>query len=171
MLGANDAAQRLWGVDLRTEFLDDIDRNLLSVATTPRFADRCVNWDEAVTDLFSMFKGPDRGRDDPEQPSPYFRAVLERFLAGDPRYVAKLAALWARAEPNRWIGKMRLSYRVVWSIPGQGLLHFECLVTVAHHSDSTAFNDWIPTDAATWTALEALKAPDIAPAIRPPPHV
>jgi transcriptional regulator with XRE-family HTH domain len=46
VVAANDAAQRLWGVDLRHEFTSSVDRNLLSVASNPRFADRCVNWDK-----------------------------------------------------------------------------------------------------------------------------
>ena len=156
VLGANDAAQALWGVDLDSEFTDDVERNLLSVASSPRFADRCLNWDEAVTDLLAVFKGKDRGADDIENPTPYFKAVIERFLAGEPRYVAKLMRLWDGASPT-WERKMRWSYRIVWDEPGIGVLRFECLATVAHHGDATHFNDWIPTDAPTWLALGELQ--------------
>jgi transcriptional regulator with XRE-family HTH domain len=161
VLGANSVAQRLWGVNLDHEYTDDVDRNLLSVASDPRFADRCMNWDEAVRDLLAVFKGKDRGPDDLENPSPYFSAVLEKFLAGDPRYVSKLLDLWRQAEP-KWDRKMRWTYRIQWREPTVlSPLNFVCLATPAHHGDATAFNDWIPTDASTWTALREL-SPSVA---------
>ena len=157
VLGANDVAQRLWQVDLREEFSDPLDRNILSVASNARFADRCVNWTEIIEVIVAIFKRKEWGA--PERldaPSPAFGAVLERFLGGEPAYVGKLAEIWQRTPSSAWDAKMRWHYPVVWDDPRVGRLRFECMVTVASHADSTNFNDWIPADAPTWLALDQL---------------
>jgi transcriptional regulator with XRE-family HTH domain len=152
---ANDVAQRLWGVDLRSEFTDAIDRNLLSIASNPRFAERIANWDEAVGVLVAVWKGHHRGAEDIEKPSPYFAAVLERFLNGEPKYIGRFLSLW-RDVPGR-TPKMRWSYPVVWNDPGAGVMRFKCFASSASEPDGLAFNDWIPLDAETWSALEELR--------------
>ena len=43
VVAANRAAQTLWGVDLSREFLESTERNLLRIASNPRFADHCLN--------------------------------------------------------------------------------------------------------------------------------
>lgn len=157
VIDANAVAQRLWGVDLSREFLHPAERNLLSVASDPRFADRCVNWDEVITLLVGVFKAKDWTQESVEEPSPYFKAVLEHFLKGDPKYVAKFAELWQKA-PEIWDQKCRWSFPLVWNQPGIGEMRFEYMAYVANHADGTNFNDWIPADAATWDALERLMA-------------
>jgi transcriptional regulator with XRE-family HTH domain len=158
VVAANEVAQRLWGVDLRTEYADPIDRNLLSVASDPRFADRCLNWDEAISTVMSVFKRKEWGHiEELEDPSPIFAAVLERFLAGRPEYVARLSRVWEKTPSTRWDRKMRWSYPVVWKDPAEGTVRFECTVTVASHADSTNFNDWIPVDAQSWETLERIR--------------
>lgn len=159
VVGANSMAQRLWGVDLREEFSDPVDRNLLSVASNPRFADRCVNWDEVVGTMVSVFKRKEWGAPEQlEEPSPAFAAVLQRFLAGDPRYVSRLAEIWQQTPSALWDVKMRWSYPVVWKDPDAGVMRFECVASAASHADSTAFNDWIPVGSSSWAALERMLA-------------
>jgi len=155
VVAANDAAQRLWGVDLRVEFTNPVDRNLLSVASNPRFADRCVNWDEALRHMLAAFKGHDWAPERVERPGPYFAAVLDRFMQGDPRYVARFLKAWDAA-PATWSNKVRWSYPVVWDEPGIGVMRFESLTSPANDPDGLAFNDWIPLDAATWERLGQL---------------
>ena len=87
VVAANAAAQRLWGVDLTSEFLELTERNLLRVASTPRFADHCLNWEEVVGVMVGMWKGHHRGHEDLDHPSPYFAKLIEDFMAGDPKYV------------------------------------------------------------------------------------
>jgi len=152
---ANAVVQRLWGVDLRREYTDIHDRNLLSVASNPRFADRCENWDEAVGTLVSMFKGHHRGGEMLDDPSPYFKRVFERFMAGGPKYVARFLRLWETAPPATV--QLRWHYPVVWRDPEAGLIDFDCLVTSANLREGWAFNDWIPRDATSWSALERLR--------------
>ena len=155
VLAANSAAQRLWGVDLRSEFTGPLDRNLLGVASNPRFADRCVNWSQVVGTMVGVFKGHHRGPETFESPSSYLAQVLEHFLQGDPKYVRRFLRLWEATPPTPH--KIRWSYPVVWQEPGIGRLRFDCFVSVANEPDGLAFNDWIPLDADTWVALETIR--------------
>jgi transcriptional regulator with XRE-family HTH domain len=157
VVGANEAAQRLWGVDLRYEFLDPVERNLLSVASDPRFASRCLNWDEAIGIILSVFKAHDWAPERMEAPGPYFSAVMEHFLKGDPKYVARFTELWQQT-PDVWQKKARWTYPIVWEQPGIGTLRFEALTSSASDIEGLAFNDWIPLDAATWEALDRVHA-------------
>ncbi|MCL4368163.1 MAG: hypothetical protein M1337_03165 [Actinobacteria bacterium] len=159
VVGANRVAQRLWGVDLRYEYTDPVERNLLSVANDQRFADRCLNWEEAVGVILAVFKAHDWAPEQLEQPGPYFAAVMERFLSGDPRRVARFLEVWKRT-PSEWGRQIRWSYRIVWDQPSVGILRFDCLVSLASDADGLAFNDWIPTDSATWHGLEMLAQVD-----------
>ncbi len=152
---ANAAAQRLWSVDLRTEFLDPLDRNLLSVASNPRFADRCTNLPEILDVMVGGLKNHHRGAETLEKPSPYVAAVLQRFLAGDPLYIEPFLKAWQHAEPRT--PKIRWEYPVVWDDPRVGTLRFRGMVGPASEPDGLAFNDWIPLDADTWNALGRLE--------------
>ncbi len=157
VVAANDVVQRLWGVDLRHEFTNPIERNLLSLASQPRFADRCVNWDEAIGLILTVFKAHDWAPGRVEDPGPYFASVMEHFMKGDPKYVARFLKLWEEA-PSVWDKKERFTFPVVWDEPGIGIMRFESLQSSASDPLGLAFNDWIPLDAATWQRLEQLKA-------------
>lgn len=153
---ANQICQRLWGVDLRTEYMEPVERNFLTVASDPKFADRVTNWDEAVRVICSVWRGHHRGAEDLEAPSPYFNVLLQRFLQGDPGYVARFMQIWQTTQPIT--PKIRWSYPVVWDEPGIGVMRFACYASTANEPDGLAFNDWIPTDAPTWTNLTRLAA-------------
>lgn len=161
VVAANRVAQRLWGVDLRYEFTGPLERNLLTVASNPRFADRCLNWDEAVSVMISVFKGHHRGPEDVESPSAYFEAVLQRLLAGDQKRINRFLSLWDEAPPAR--PKLRWSYPVLWEEPGVGRLRFHCFMSSANEVDGLSFADWIPIDAAGWDALNILARRPNAP--------
>lgn len=151
---ANAVAQRLWDVDLSREYLDAIERNLLCVASDPKFADRLVNWDEAMGRIASVFSSFHRHPETLEKPSPYFQAVLQRFLKGDPKYVGRFLEIWRSAPP--YGGKTRWTYPVVWEEPGVGRMRFTAVVSPANESDGLAFNDWMPADAESWEGLGRL---------------
>jgi transcriptional regulator with XRE-family HTH domain len=157
VVAANDAAQRLWAVDLRTEFLGPLERNLLGVASDPRFAERCTNLPEVLTLMASIMKGHYRGPETLDEPSPYFAAMLERFLAGDPKYIQPFLRAWQHAVPATV--KIRWEYPIVWTDPDVGVMRFRGMVNPASEPDGLAFNDWIPLDADTWTALTRLQEP------------
>jgi len=152
---ANAAAQRLWRVDLTKEFLNPGDRNLLSVASDPRFGARLANMPEALRVMASVFKGHHRGAETLDEPSPLLASILERFMSGDPAYLQVLLRTWQDAVPRT--PKIRWEYPVVWSDPDVGTLRFRCLVNPASEPDGTAFNDWIPLDARTWDGLHRLQ--------------
>ena len=151
---ANGVAQRLWGVDLRTELLDALDRNLLVVVSNPRFAERC-NLKDALQVMVAVFKGHHRGAETLESPSPYFAAVLQRFFAGERRYIEPFLNAWLTATPRS--PKVRWDYPIVWEDPIAGTMRFRCVVSPASEPDGLAFNDWIPTDSETWLALNRLE--------------
>jgi len=130
-------------------------RNLLAVASDPRFADRCVNGTEAVGVLMGNFKTYHRYPESVEEPSPYFAATLNRFLQGDPKYVGRFAKLWEEA-PESLAAKIRWSYPIVWSVDGIGIMRFRGTASGANEADGLSFHDWIPIDATTWLALDML---------------
>lgn len=152
---ANRMAQRLWGVDLDREFLDPIGRNLLSVASNPRFAERCVNLDEILAILVSVWKGHHRGPESVDNPSPFFGAMLERFASGDPAVIGRFAHAWQTVPGRR--AKLRWDYPVVWDVPDIGVMRFHAFASAASEPDGLSFNDWIPLDAATWERLGQLR--------------
>lgn len=156
LTAANNMAQRLWRVDLATEFLAPLDRNMLALASTPRFADRCTNLPEILTVMASAFKGHFRGPETLDNPSPYFSSVLQRFFAGDPRFIQTFFTAWQNAEPATV--KIRWQYPVIWTDPEVGTMQFRALVGPANEPDGLAFNDWIPINEATWAALTKLES-------------
>jgi len=152
VITANAVAQRVWGVDLRTEFLDPVERNLLSIASNPRFADRCLNWDEAVTTILSAFKSYHLRPEDIENPTPYMEALMKHFLSGDPKYVGRLTEVWQKT-PSDFPHRFRWCYPVVWDTPGVGVIRFRCLISGVNEPDGLNINDWIPTDEESWAVL------------------
>jgi hypothetical protein len=154
VLNANRLCQKLWGIDLRYEYRQPVERNLLSVASTPRFADRVLNWDEAVASGVGVVK--DHFEKEPEGTSPYYVAVMRHFQAGDPKYIKRFLDVWERtpAHPS----KVAWTYKVVWDEPGIGVMRFLSLVNVGSEPDGFGWNDWIPIDSESWSRLEALKA-------------
>lgn len=162
VMSANAAAQAVWSVDMTKEFLDPVERNLFSIASLPRFADRCANWDEAMAAIARMFKTFHRTQEQVEAPSPYFAAVLEHFLKGDPRYVARLGKIWEDA-PAHHRYKIRWNYPIVWDRPGIGRMTFRCLISTGGELNGLAIHDWIPVDSRSWILLEEATRADAAP--------
>jgi len=156
LIAANRTMLLVWDVDPAAEFPTAPERNLLTAATNPRFADRCLSWDETVGAMAAAFKGHHRGSEDPSSPGPYFQRVVEVLMRYDPAYFARIMELWERVEPLA--PKLRWSYPVVWQHPGAGVMRFICFASSANEPDGLSFNDWIPIDAETWLNLERLRA-------------
>jgi hypothetical protein len=151
VVAANAAVQQVWGVDLRNEFGELTERNMLVMASNPRFASHIVDWEESVGTIVAMFKGHHRGAETLDDPSPNFKAMLDRFLAGDPQYIARFLKLWQEVPPRQ--PEQRWEYPIAWMADGAGTMRFRCMVSNASFKRSWAFNDWIPVDAETWEAL------------------
>jgi transcriptional regulator with XRE-family HTH domain len=156
LVAANRTIRRLWDVDLDSEFATSEERNLLTAATNPRFADCCLSWDETVGRMAAIFKGHHRGAEDPASPGPYFQKIVEILMRYDPQYFARIVALWEKVEPQP--AKLRWSYPVVWQHPRAGVMRFTCFASSANERDGLSFNDWIPDDAETWHAIARLLA-------------
>ena len=155
IVAANQPIQDLWAVDLRREFVGPFQRNMLAMASNPRFAERVLNWDEMIAVAIAVFKGHHLGPEDLAAPSPFFDQLLGRFAAGDPRYVARFLDLWQKTPPRT--PKVRWWYPVVWRA-GDAVLGFRGLVTTCDEPHGLAFNDWIPIDSSTLRYIERLGA-------------
>jgi transcriptional regulator with XRE-family HTH domain len=158
VVAANAAVQALWLIDFAHEksWRTSAQMNVLSVASDHHFADRCVNWEEVVAMLASVFKGRPRDPHTIDEPDPYFDAVLAEFVRGDAAFLSRLIDIFA-ATPARE-PKCRWSHRVVWRDDEFGDMRFLGLVSTASEPDALAFNDWHPLDAASWDALERVKS-------------
>ena len=154
VLGANAVMERLWGVDL-SAMPSAVERNMMIGLSTPRWADHVVNWDQAMGMVASMLKGG-YGDDvvSPDGANPYFAAVIERFLTGDPGYVGRFLRIWADATPA--VHKWRFGFPLTWRVDGLPDMHFRVSVNPVNFSDYMTISEWLPLDAQTWTALDAL---------------
>ncbi len=131
-------------------------RNFLSTLSHPHVASRLLNWEEALTHVISMLKGHYGGDGSISGEHPYFGAAMEHFLKGDAAHVKRFLALWDRVQPVQ--RKFRFTYPIVWKHSVVGPMRFEVQVNPADALGSMIFCDWVPVDAATWAALERLRA-------------
>lgn len=156
ILAANKPAERLWGVTLveQRQRARSGTANLLSVATQPEIASRIVNWDECVSVVIGTLKGTPERPESLEQPSRRFEDVLADLIDGDPRFVARIAELWATTAPLS--AKIRWEYPIIWQDPAVGEMRFRALVSSASEPAGLGFNDWHPIDADTWERMERL---------------
>ncbi len=158
VVAANRLVLTLWDVDFERELTGPGERNLLSIASTPHFVERVENWEEAVGVAVAILKGHHTHRggvSEPEDSSGYFASVLQHFLDGDPKYVARFLTVWQDTPARE--AKCHWDFPVVWRDEDHGTLRFRVAISVASEPDGLMFNDWIPLDAATWEALERLK--------------
>jgi hypothetical protein len=146
--------QQLWGVDL-SAMPSAVERNMMMGLSDPRWADHVVNWDQAMGMVASMLKGG-YGEDvvGSDGTNPYLQAVIERFLEGDAGYVGRFLRIWAEAEPA--VHKWRFSFPITWRVDGLPEMRFKVSVNPANFTDYMTFSEWLPLDAATWTALAQL---------------
>lgn len=158
VVSANAAFQALVGADFTSELSQPEDRSLLLAASQPRFADHILNWDEAVGTLIAVWKYNFYHAAALDHPSSeYFQQLLARFAQGDPRYVMRFTRLWDDVAPLPVV--QRWEYPMIWEDTEFGALRLLGLVSVSDDAETLfSFNDWIPIDAASWTALEQIKA-------------
>lgn len=156
LVAANRAFEVVWDVDLSREFLDPRDRNFLAGASNERFV-RCIeNYDELVTFLIGLAKGDPRVAQTLEQPAPWLREAMQRFLEGDPKYIRRFFELWEAAEPLPH--RTRYTYDVRWRYRGELPMRFTGILTIADLWDELSWNDWIPADVETWRTLAEITA-------------
>lgn len=127
--------------------------------STPRFADRLLNWEEALSVAVSVVKGHYGGDAalDAER-NPYLAAAVQHLFQGNAEYVQRFVHLWMTV-PGRMY-RVRLSYPVTWKHSELGPLRFLAVTGPANERPSLWFNDWIPLDAHTATSVAELRARD-----------
>lgn len=122
--------------------------------SNPRIADQIVNWEEAVRILLTLVKGSYGDIAEDSEASSYYQAVLDHFLAGEPRYVQTAMRLWLEVEPA--IYKWRFRYPIVWRHPVVGDMRFEVVANPVNRLERITINDWIPIDAESWQRVRML---------------
>ena len=159
VVAANRVASWVWGLDYqeerrrRTKF----EMNLLAVANEFDFPNVVENWDEVLELLCGIYKGALAGltgaRADLEEPNPYLASIIDHFTRVDHRFLERLIDAWNRATPSP--SKVRNLYRIIWN-HRFGRMSFVCMMSTASEREGLAFNDWIPANPETWTALHAM---------------
>lgn len=157
VVAANRIAGAVWGLDYQRERArrSRVGMNLLAVASEFDFPRLVENWDEILELLCSIYKGTPAGGAEMAPSDPYLARVVEHFTAADHGFLARLLAAWERAVPSP--AKVRHMYRILWR-HAAGRMSFAALLTTANEREGLAFNDWIPANAETWTALNRLLA-------------
>jgi transcriptional regulator with XRE-family HTH domain len=79
IVAANKLIELLWDIDLKREFPDPLDRNMIAVASNPRFAARVENWDATMQQGIGVFKGHHRGPEEIDNASPTSRRCWSAF--------------------------------------------------------------------------------------------
>jgi transcriptional regulator with XRE-family HTH domain len=155
---ANRAAQALWQVDL-SGWLAGRTRasaNLLVAMAEPSIVSRLANWEELLGHFVSVYKGVPAARAMLDDPGPLFEGILGALGDANPAFIGSLLRLWqtvpAREDKVRWM------YSVVWREPGFPDIRFRGIVSQANERLSIGFNEWIPEDAASHAAYEAVLA-------------
>jgi hypothetical protein len=82
-------------------------------------------------------------------------SVMEQFMAGDPKLVARAFELFQQVEPQ--YPKIQSTYNYVWDHPSVGVLRFEVVMTTANDLAGFTFQDYVPVNAETWERLEQLR--------------
>jgi transcriptional regulator with XRE-family HTH domain len=152
LLHANRAFELVWDVDLSRERLGPGERNFLSGATEPRFLDYVDNFDELVTYMIGLVKGDPRWQQSPANPAPWLQDVMDKLSEGNPRLFARIGALWQQAEPIPH--RSRHIYHVSWRHRGETPMRFVCSTSIADLWNELSWNEWVPADAESWSALK-----------------
>ncbi len=155
ILVANKRFFRVLGSELEQLFRSDAtQRNLLGVASDPRFANRVRNWDESMRFFIGLIKGEERWQHNLERPLPMLEGPLRHFLEGDPELIRRMLSLYEGAPPLR--NTARIESRFVWALEDGREIAFKSLIHVADLYQELSWHDWIPETAADLAILESV---------------
>jgi transcriptional regulator with XRE-family HTH domain len=135
-------------------------RSLLALATTRPFADHLENWDEAVGLFAAAWKGHITKSVGPGDAATRLSRILDSVEGtGDSSYLLRILRIWSEtfAGPpaRRWF------YPIVWRDDSLGRMTFQGMVHTGDDPETlVSFNDWIPANSTTWSALDRAKSRD-----------
>jgi transcriptional regulator with XRE-family HTH domain len=155
---ANRAAQALWGLDFAAELgrRSRVTANLFVAMAEPGIADRIANWDEILRHFVALYKAVPAAQTMLDAPGALFSEIIAAFATVSPQRLGRLFELWQTTPPRE--AKVRWMYPVVWREPGFPEIRFHGIVNPASEPLGIGFNEWIPVDAASHAALEAVIA-------------
>lgn len=155
MLALNAPFYAMLGPRLASQVRGDPDkRNLVAMASNPDFAERCETWDEGVGFMIGLAKGDTRVEHNLERPAPNSQDVMRRFLAGDPKYIARLLGLWERTPAIEHWTRHRYPFR--WHAEDGRLMRFHVVMHVCDVWRELFWGDYVPEDGETWDVLRSL---------------
>ncbi len=156
VVAANALIQRIWEQDVVRDRTGPYERSMMAMLTRRSVADHLLNWEEAMTFPIALAKGHYGGDlASTREANPYFAGAVEHLLAGDAPYVQRFLTLWMTVPPHP--EKYRWWYPIVWQRSDGAVLRFNVLVNPANEASLVSFNDWIPADGPTATAVDALR--------------
>lgn len=127
--------------------------SILTFATRRALANKCANWDMAVTVMIRGFKAGNPREESLDAPSPSFSRLLEAVCSGDAALVEKFFKLWS-AMPA-WRGPFAgVVYETVWKAGGRQRIRFNCAINCVNAEAGLYFHDWIPADSTSFRLLE-----------------
>lgn len=151
----NQAFEAVLDVDVNREFPDPATRNILGGATISRFIGCLESYEETMSFFIGLIKGDPRREQNLERPAPWLQDVVGRLVQGDPADLRRLIDIWERAQPIPH--KIRHQYNVVWRYRGgDRLLRFLGRHTVCDIWNELNWQEWVPADDATWSAVQEL---------------
>lgn len=153
VLAANRLFRDLIGIPPHQR-LPDPKWNFIARASDPVFAERLVNWDEAMSFMIGLGKAETRWDVNVERPAPPTTDAYRRFLEGDPAYITRLLRLWEAAEPISLATRMTYPFR--WRHEDGSVLSFTATMHMADLWQDLTWHDWVPDNSATIDALNRL---------------
>ncbi len=155
ILVANKAFFRVLGPELEGLFRADASqRNLMAVASDPRFAGRVRNWDDSMRFFIGLMKGEERWQHNMERPLPLMEGPVRRFLEGDPDLIRRMLSLYESAPPLRHTARIESTF--VWAVEDGREVTFKSLIHVADLYQELSWHDWVPQTAADLAIVESL---------------
>jgi transcriptional regulator with XRE-family HTH domain len=155
VVATNPLMEAVWGVGM-ADRVSSPERSFIVALSTKQFADRILNWDEAMTLVARMIKGSHTEASvESNAMNPYLASIAQQFLMGDPGYVQRFLRIWATCPPLAQ--KRRFVFPLTWDHSDLGRMEFWIVVNPANLEDYMTFCEWMPADGTTAQKLDSLK--------------
>jgi transcriptional regulator with XRE-family HTH domain len=155
VIAYNQQFETLVDVDIKREFPDPEERNMMAYASDPRFTRALENFDEVVGMVIGLAKGDPRVEADVDRPPPWSAEAIAKFMQGDPAFIKPFLELWEKQPPIPH--RTRHVYEVHWRYKGETpALRFIATLSPADIWNELWWNEWCPADADSAQRLAAI---------------